>query len=234
MATFLALCQQVASDSGTIDGNSTLPTAVIGQTGRLAKIVRWTNQAWRSIQNAHGSWRWMQAEFSSGNVASGTRAYSGSDLGLTRHAEWAYSGRADENRFTLYPTADGVAQEGQLEFVDYRDFYTRFMRGPQTNARPTYFTINPENKIALHPIPDAAYTIRGIYRKTPQDLTANDDEPEMPARFHDLIVDAALVSLGIYDEAVAQIPLWRLRQIVRFSELETDQLPRITLAGALA
>jgi len=232
VATFLALCQQVASDSGTING--ALPTTVVGQTQRLGKIVRWTNQAWRSIQNAHGSWRWMQAEFSSGSIVSGTRAYSGSDLGLTRHAEWTFSGREDEERFSIYLTASGVADEGGLHFRDWSDFYPMFMRGTQTNGRPGYFTITPENKIALHPIPDAAYTIRGLYRKTPQDMTADTDEPEMPARFHDIIADAALVALGTHDESMSQLPLWRLRQIGLFSELETDQLPRIRLEGALA
>jgi hypothetical protein len=230
MSTFLALCQRVASESGTING--TFPTTVTAQTGRLAKVVRWTNDAWRSIQNAHGEWRWMRSDFSGPTVA-GTRSYSGSDFSLTRLGEWMCRGE-DEDRYSIYLTATGVADERPLIFVEYDTFFTTFMRGTQTNDYPTHFTITPDNKIALHPIPDAVYTVRGPYRKSPQELTADADEPEMPARFHHLIADLALDYLGTHDEAVLQIPLWRLRRMAGFSDLERDQLPRITLAGALA
>lgn len=232
MATFLALCQQLASESGTVSG--ALPTTVVGQTGRMGKIVRWTNEAWRSIQNARGDWRWMIAEFSSTAVASGTRAYAGSDFSLTRHAEWVYSGQEDEDRFSMYLTSDGVAYEYPLRYRAYDDFYTSFMRGTQTNAKPSYFTITPDNKMSFHPIPDASYTVRGLYRKTPQDLALDATEPEMPARFHDLIVQVAKEALEAHDEAVQLIPLTRLRKFSMFSELERDQLPKIRMAGALA
>jgi len=232
MATFLQLCQYVAADSGTISGESQ-PSTVVGQTGRLGKIVRWTNEAWRSIQNAHGEWRWMRSDFS-GPTVSGTRSYAGSDWSLTRHAEWVHDHTGNENRFSIYLTATGVSDEGPLAFRDYDWFYANCMRGTQTNGRPVYFSVTPDNKLALHPIPDAVYTVRGPYRKTPQDLTANSDEPEMPARFHDLIRDVALMALGTYDEAIQQIPLWRMQKIERFNHLERDQLPRVNIPGGEA
>lgn len=239
MATYLALCQKLASDSGTISG--TLPSTVVGQTQRLAKIVRWTNDAWRSIQNAHGSWRWMRSDFA-GQTVIGQRRYTGTDFGISRLAEWIYSGMPEENRYSCYKTATGVADEGPLCFLDWDMFYATKMRGPQTSGRPAYFTITPENEIALAPLPDAAYTVRGPYRKDVQDLTVpaaidaspDDNIPEMPVRFHDLIVDVALMMLGTHDEAQVQVPLWRLRQLSLFSDLERDQLPRISMAGTLA
>lgn len=232
MATFLQLCQRVASDSGTVNG--AFPTTVVGQTGRLGKIVRWTNEAWRSVQNAHAGWRWMRSDFS-GSTVSGTRSYSGSDLGVSsRFGEFVYSGYEDEQRFSIYLTATGVSDEGVLLFRDYEWFYTHCMRGTQTNDRPIYFTITPDNKLALHPIPDAVYTVRGPYRKDVQDLAVDADVPEMPARFHELIVDVALMSLGTHDEAPQQLQLWQLRKFGRFNDLERDQLPRMRLPEALA
>lgn len=232
MATYLALCQQLASDSGTL-GDGTALTAVTGQTGRKAKMVGWVNRAWRSIQNAHPAWRWMRSEFS-GSTVSGTRAYSGSDLGVaSRFGDFICSGEG-EQRFSIYLTATGVADEGRLFFKDYDWFYTNCMRGSQTNSRPAYFTITPDGELALHPIPDAAYTVRGPYRKDVQELTADGDIPEMPVRYHDLIVDVAMMMLQGHDEALNQIPLTRLRMLPRFAELEHDQLPRIRLAGPLA
>lgn len=232
MGTFLSLAQEVAADSGTING--TYPAAVTGQTGRLAKIVRYTNLAWRSIQNAHGAWRWMRSDFTSTAIASGTRSYTATTLSITRFGEFIVRDNTEEDRYTIYLTATGVSDERQLRFMDYDRFFATFMRGTQTNDYPTWFTITPDNKIALHPIPDDSYTIRGPFRKSPQELTADADEPEMPARFHYLIVDAALEMLGVHDEAVSQLPLWRLRKLRGFSDLERDQLPRIRFAGPLA
>lgn len=231
MATFLELCQRVASESGTVSGTN--PPGVTGQTGRYAKIVRWTNDAWRSIQNAHGSWRWMRSDFTSTDIASGTRAYSADDLNITRFGEFMLN-ESGEDRYSIYLTATGVSDERPLSYIDYDTFYANFMRGTQTNDYPTRFTITPDNKIALHPIPNASYTIRGPYRKSPQELTANSDEPEMPSRFHHVIADVALEMLGTHDEAAFQFPLWRLRKIRAFTDLERDQLPRIRYAGPLA
>lgn len=231
MATFLDLSQRAASESGTVNG--AFPSTVVGQTGRLGKIVRWTNDAWRSIQNAHGSWRWMQSDFTSTAIASGTRAYSASALSITRFGEFPI--RDDlEDRYSIYLTATGVSDERPLQFMDYEAFYTTAMRGTQTNGYPIWFTVTPANEIALHPIPDASYTLRGPYRKSPQELAADDDEPEMPGRFHYLIVDAALEFLAIHDEAAFQLPLWKLRKLRGFTDLERDQLPRMRFAPPLA
>lgn len=230
MSTFLELAQRVASDSGTING--TAPTAVTGQTGRLAKIVRWTNDAWRQIQNAHGEWLWMRSDFS-GGISSGTRSYSGSDLSLTRFGRWICAGEG-EDRYSIYKTATGVSDEGALTFLPYDYFYRTCLRGDQTNDRPAYFTITPDRKLSFHPIPDDSYTVRGPYRKSAQDLTADGDVPEMPEDYHDLIADVALQLLGAHDEAVTQLSLWQLRRLAKFSDLEREQLPQMDIAGALA
>lgn len=233
MATYLALAQKVASESG-VSSDGTNLSAVTGQTGRRAKIVRWTNDAWRSIQNAHTQWLWMRSTFSGSTVAD-TRGYSGSDLGVaSRFGDFLYTGNEDENRYSIYLTATGVSDEGPLYYRDYDFFWSTLMRGTQTSDRPQYFTIDPAGDLLLHPIPDAVYTVKGPYRKDVQELSADGDIPEMPTRFHDLIMDVALEMLALNDEAAAQFPLYRLRKIARFSELERDQLPRIRLAGALA
>ena len=144
------------------------------------------------------------------------------------------TGDVGENRFSIYLTATGVSDEGQLAFMPYDEFFVRCMRGTQTNQKPAFFTITPDNRLALHPIPDAIYTVRGPYRKDIQTLAANNDTPEMPSRFHDLIADAALEMLGVHDESAFQIPLWRLRKLRGFTDLERDQLPRLGFAGPLA
>jgi hypothetical protein len=228
MATFLQLCQKLTQDSGTAD--SSLPSTVVGQTGRLLKHVNWVNEAWRMIQSAEQDWRWMQGRFS-GTALSGQRDYSGSDLGVaTRFGNYICRNNGTEDRYTSYKTSDGVAEERVLLFVEYDQFVPRYMRGTQTNDAPTYFTIAPDGKLWLHPIPDASYTIQGPYRKSPQTLSLDGDTPEMPEEFHDLIVDVALqMSLAIHDES-PQVGGWAMRRTERYNQLRRSQLPTMQLA----
>lgn len=231
--TYLELAQAVARESGTITYGYPLSGAG-GGTERIGKVGVWVNDAWRSIQNAHEGWLWQRSDFSGPTVAA-QREYTGVELGVaSRFGEFLYDGSQNENRYSIYLTATGVSDEGQLQYKPYDEFFTVYMRGTQTNSRPSMFTITPAGKLALHPIPDAVYTVKGPYRKDLQVLSADGDIPEMPTRFHNIIVDAALIRLGTHDEAPVQIPLWRLRQFEEWGMLEQSQLPKMTFPGALA
>lgn len=237
MPTFLELANRVGSDSGT------LPEALTNVTGLTdeheLKIVRWTSEAWLSIQNAHREWLWMQSEFYGSTVAS-TARYAGTSFNdafalsaITRFSQWDCSGPR-ENRFKLYLPADGLAGAGRLQFQEWRDFYAYRMNTGAANNKPSHFSIDPQNRLVLSPTPDAVYTVIGPYRKSAQTLSASGDIPEMPVDLQDVIVSVALESLGTHDEAPQQIPLWKLRQNRIFCELEAQQLPQVRLAGPLA
>lgn len=228
MATFLELCKKVAQDSNTIEPSQI--TTVVDQTGRPALIVKWVGDAWRALQNAHANWRWMSGEFEGSTIINQAR-YAGSDFNLTRFAEWTYTGESDEDRFSLYDPSIGVSDEGQILYLQWDEWYRRYTRGSQTAAKPNFFTVSPGNDLCLGPTPDAVYTVRGLYRKSPQELAADNDTPEMPTRFHDLIVDMALLRVGTHEESVQQFQLWQMRQFELFRQLERDQLPRVRLAG---
>lgn len=230
--TYLELVQRLAAESGTVAEAQV--TDVASTNARIKKLVRWIDSAWRSIQLVH-QWRWMRSDFS-GETVIGTRFYSGIDLGVaSRFGSFIHTGDAREARFSAYLTATGVSDEGGLEYRDYDFFYTYLMRGEQTQRRPNFFTIAPDGTLGLHSIPDAVYTVKGPYRKDIQALSANGDIPEMPTRFHDLIVDVALeFYLDVHDEAAPMIPMHRLRRLPRFSQLEDDQLPAMRIAGPLA
>lgn len=226
MATYLELCQAVAKESGTVPGEGQ-PTSVSSQVGRLNKIVRWTNRAWETIQNERDGWRWMQGEFEGDTVAAQQR-YSASDLGIARFGEWKYTGLRQEPRFSLFDPAIGRNSEGPLNFLSWDDFYATQLRGSEQEGKPVWFSISPQEEIVLSPTPDKTYTVRGLYRKGVQTLTENTDVPEMPARFHDAIMWRALLFLATDDESVVQLPLWRLEYQRLMSDLQRDQLPRMT------
>ena len=227
MSTFLELCQKVARDSGTVSG--TLPSAVTSQSGRLAKVVYWTAEAWRIIQNRRSAWLWMRAEYEK-NLVAGTARYTASGFALTRWAEWI----VEKDTVTIYEASVGVSDEQPLVFMPWTTYRRTFERGTQTADRPRYFSVSPAGELCFGPKPDVIYTVRGEYRKTVQELAANTDEPEMPARFHDLVAHYGFLLLAEHDEAGLHIEVAQRRYRELMSDLERDQLPTMSLPDALA
>jgi hypothetical protein len=230
MATYLDLVRAVAGESGTVNDRD-LPLTLAGAAGRIAKMAGWTARAWVSIQNHRDGWVWMQDEFE-GQTAPAQARYTGTDLGAVRFARFPVLG-PHSDAFTIYRTSDGPSGEGVLRYVDYPAFLRLYQRGDNRlrDGAPSHFTLDQQGRLFLWPAPDGVYTLRGPYRKDVQILTADADVPEMPARFHDLIMWRALVMLAVNDESMNQLPFWRSEEIRLLSELEGDQLPAVRLAS---
>ena len=220
--TFLELCQRVGEESGTVAAGQ--PTTVTGQTGRLKTIVQWTAEAYQRIQTMRSNWLWLETEFEEDTIA-GTARYTPASWGFTRFAGWMVSGDETDPGFSIYASAIGVADEGPLSFLAWRNWYVTQTRGVRENAKPTYFTISPAKEFCLSPTPDQVYVVRGRYRKGPQVLAANGDIPEMPEHYHMGIVSYALTLLSESDEAFGQGQYWNGRWQGIRSDLERDQMP---------
>jgi hypothetical protein len=230
VSTFLELCQKVARESGTVSG--TLPSSVASQTGRLGKIVFWTADAWRQIQNRRSAWLWMRDEFGSPDAvtSAGSKRYTAASWNLTRLAEWII----DDDTVTIYLQATGVSDEGPIKYLPWHLYRRQYERGAQEQNRPVHFTVSPANEFCLGPTPDDTYVVRGEYRKTPQELTANGDIPEMPLRFHELVAWYGFLLMAEHDEGPFHIAVATRRKRELLDELERDQLPQMTLPEALA
>jgi hypothetical protein len=231
MATFLELAQKTAQESGVV-AQQGQPISVIGQTGRLKEIVDWTRDAWVRVQNAQNDWRFMRREFTSTATTIGSARYTAASFGITDFAEWLVENEDDYNIYTCYRQSLGVADERPLRFLPWPVWRGRYGRGQQVNKRPIYYAISPNNEFCLGPIPDAAYIVRGEYRRTPQVLTENTDIPICPERFHDVIVWRAIQLLGEEAEAVeVQIPaaIRNYREIN--GDLMRDQRPRMRIVS---
>lgn len=205
------------------------PSSVLNQSGRLAKIVDWTQQAWLDIQNRSAHWRWMQGDFE-GTVMTAVREYSPDNLNATRFGEWIED-IDGVSAISLYET---VTDEAFLPYWEWSTVYAVRLRGVQTPSRPDAWSVKGKSTLFLATIPDQNYTIRGIYRKAPQVLAANDDVPEMPSRFHDLIWMEAMGYAFNDDESYNQPVFMTRRAKDMMSALERDQLPEISDAEALA
>lgn len=233
--TFLELCQEVARESGTVPGTGK-PQTVSGNTNRLANIVSWTNEAYDRIQTESDNWRWLSAEFES-PLISGAQRYTAVSLGISsRFSHWMPESEGRRSGFTIWNTTTGRVGEGDLAYLNWYDFRRTCLRGdPDDNAgTPSYFSIDDQDRLVFYPIPNDTFTITGQYYKAPQELTADDDVPEMPSRFHRAIKWRALVQLVVFDESPEQFSAWDQYEKKIMADLRRQQQPRFRVAGPLA
>ncbi|MCR4332424.1 MAG: hypothetical protein NUV34_06950 [Sulfuricaulis sp.] len=231
MSTYLQLCtklRQLSSDSGTG------PAAVTGQTGELARIVQWVADSYTDIQVEKDSWRWMRKSFTV-SATSGDGAYAYTDctdtVTATAIARWS---RWYRDSIKCYLTSAGVGGEYALHWLPWEDFRRIYRYGTQTNAPPCHVSEDPTQALVLGPIPDATYTVSGDYQIGPQTLAADGDTPEMPAKFHMLIVYDALIRYGFNRAAAEALQLAQVEGSRLASALRREQLPQITLGRSLA
>jgi|TARA_Y100000310_G_scaffold151285_1_gene150852 hypothetical protein len=223
MSTFLEICQKVARESGTISGVQ--PAAVTSQVGRLLEVVNWVIDAWHDIQSDRPNWLWMRKEFSDVTIAS-TAKYAATAWSLTSFSRWVVEPKV----VTIYLTATGVSDEGELANITWATWRERYGRGTQTEDRPVEYAISPDGQFCLGPIPDAVYTISGEYYEGRQTLAADGDIPNMPERFHDAIVWKALMKLARRDENAEGKVDFEAEYTSIKEDLERDQLPQISIS----
>lgn len=235
MSTFLQLCQDVARESGTFP-NVGDPATVASQSGRMLRLISWVKTAYEDIQRHRNDWRWLHADFS-GQTISGTRTYDSAAMSISdRFSRWIFQGEEGENLFSIYKTSEGQDTEQHLNFMNWHEFRRERMVGSAASdtGKPTHVSVNYSDELVFYPTPDAAYTVRGVYFKSPQILSVDADTPEMPSQFHDAIRYKALILMGGFDEAGDQMPFWSAELFKLMEELIKHQTPRIRTAGPLA
>ena len=85
----------------------------------------------------------------------------------------------------------------KLTYITYDDYRRRFLSTAQTNnsdhyGTPDYVFKTQDDKFGLYRVPDSdGYTINYEYWKTHSDLSGSTDTPDIPARFHDVVVARA-------------------------------------------
>ncbi len=216
------------------------PAAVTGQTGQLLDVVTWIKNAWTELQNSKQDWRWMRSSFTVNTTASDD-SYAFGDctdtltvVAIARFGRWLPIDTDGTPVFKRYLTSAGVGTEVFLGYVPWGSFRSLYKTGTQNNGQPVYFTIDPQNNLVLGPKPDGIYTITGDYQRGAQVLAANGDTPDMPSRFHQLIVYEAMKKYA--GSTAAPEVMFRAasegRAVMR--QLERDQLPSIGMAQPLA
>jgi len=226
--TFLQLCQMVARESGTINGVN--PPTVVGQNGRLLKVVSWTRDAWERIQNERADWLWMRKEFTGAETTAGAARYTGASWNLPRLGRWI-TDRGAYLPVTAYLKSAGRIDEAVVRHIGYDQWRTSYGRGVQEQGRPVHYAISPTNEMCLGPVPDDTYVISGEYQKNAQTLAGNDDVPELPGDLHDIIAWRAVTLLDGHDEAPQHLATAYSEFQRLWEVLIRTQLPTIGAGG---
>jgi len=232
---YLELAVKARQECGA---SGTGPAAVTNQTGESKRIVDWAADAWTEIQNRHENWKWMRSSFTFNTVLNDdTYAFGGctdtkTSAAIARFARWWWENL--EYSFRIYLQSSGVATEGWLIPMDYEQFKRRYRFGTQNNGFPAHYTIDEDDNILLGPKPNGVYVVSGDYQRGALVLAANSDTPDMPARFHMLIVYEAMLKYAGYESAQEVWTRAMAHRGVLMRQLEGNQLPQMKLAEPLA
>lgn len=238
MGTFLSICKDVARESGTVPTWASIST-MQDQTGRIQRVGEWVNSAHNDIQRSQRDWLWLLGEFS-GALTASTQTYTAASLlsaeDAARFSEWRMVDRDGIWAFSVYLTSAGQSTEQRIRYEPYQRFRQTYLFGSKATdtGMPQVVSVNPSQGLVFSPTPDAAYTVRGLFQKSPQTLSADADKPEMPAQFHDAIKFKALMHMAVFDEATDQSGSWEREYMRIKGELMDHQLPPFQMAGPLA
>jgi len=207
----------------------------------MKRVVDWVATAWREIQNKYIDWRWMHRSFT-GTTTTGQSEYAATvftdttDSALiSRFGRWLTHDDTGYSLMTVYATAPGVSGERYLTFLPWEAFRTIYRFGTQNNGVPVHFSITPANKFAIGPAPDATgYTVNGDYQMSAQELSADANTPEMPTRFHMLIVYEGMKKYASYESAPEVYESGKNESGRMWGDLILDQRPSIPLSEPLA
>lgn len=216
---FLEICQAARLECGVSGTDST----VVGATGEWGQVVHWCRQAWRDIQLKHDDWNFMRGTMSfTAVVDQAEYAYDGAEIALTDFSRWK------DNSFRIYK--DTVADQHFLSHLDYERFRDTYIYGSYqtTSAYPNAIAVTPTDGLILGLLPDYAYTVTGEYFKNVESMTLDADEPDLPERFHMIIVWKAMERYGRFEESGTVMQVARNEFDSMLFALEGDELPRIT------
>ena len=120
---FRDLCQKTTMRCSIGDADGSIPTSVVGQTGELARVVDWVQDAWNDIQTKHNTWQWMRSKFTVNTVAD-QQAYAptvctdtvhGGTITMARFREWKL--RDYRNPPKIYLTSTGIRGQRWLTWI---------------------------------------------------------------------------------------------------------------------
>ena len=233
---FLELVNLTRSEAGVAGGD--LNTLQAGLSLEGQRFKSWVANEWKKIQAEHSDWQFLRSNFEFDTVADQAKytpqqakvTDDGTNTGASILASW----KLDSLRIST--SGNNYADEalaGFLTWEQYRNLY-QYGRMRFERSKPVVFTSDPQKNLWFGIIPNGAYTVNGEFYRTPQALSADEDEPLMPERFHSLVAYKALRAYGIFQSAPEVIG--RADDVIStlYMDLIADQLPTMQMGAPLA
>ena len=199
-------------------------------TGEAARFANWINAAWVDLQTSKDDWQWMLEDFEF-NTATHQQVYSADDVGVaSTFANWK------RDSFRCSSVGQSYSDEQLMNYMDYQTFRNLYIYGNMrtTYARPVVVSITPQKDLAFGSVPDQAYVIDAQYYVKPTEMSANTDTPNIPERFHMLLVYRAMMYYGGFEAAPEVYQRGETEYSRLYKRLEVDQLPTIISGPPLA
>ena len=172
------------------------PATVVSPSDRNARIINAVADAWADLQ-AERDWRWMRETLDVA-LTIGQQTYTGTALGATRFGRW----RKEDLDYQpiIYKTGTPNAL-WHLDYWQLDQFRYQYLYRTWGNSTPLGWTFDESNQLIIGPAPAVAYNIRIEQWKEPSALSADADTPDMPSRFHLVLVWKALQAVARQDAA---------------------------------
>lgn len=198
--------------------------------GEAARFANWINAAWVDLQTAKEDWQWMLKDFVF-NLTAQQQVYTPTNAGVdSTFANWK------RDSFRCSSVGQSFKDEQLMNYMDYPTFRNLYIYGNMrtTYARPVVVSITPDKNLAFGSNPDQAYVVNGQYYVKPVDLAADADTPNIPDRFHLLLVYRAMMYYGGFEAAPEVYTRGETEYNRLYKRLEVDQLPTIISGPPLA
>lgn len=206
-------------------------TTITGLTGESLRFLDWINAAWVDIQTAHEDWQFMRQPLQFNTVTSQWQ-YTPTEVGVgATFANWK------RDSFRASSVGANYGDEQLLNFMEWNTFRNlyQYANMRNTTARPVVVTIVPPSKnLGLGAIPNQPYVIVGEYYRKPTEFTTATQEPDLPERFHPMIVYRAMMFYAGYEAATEVYQRGELEFKRLMNRLEIDQLPDLISGPPLA
>ncbi len=160
-------------------------------------------------------------------------SFTPASAGITDFSRWSL----ECNAFTAYPVAAGITQQSYLKYLPCNEWEDKYLFGGGVDpGAPAEMSIDPKNDaLLIGPEPNESYIIQGKYIQEATELSGDSDTPSMPAQFHRVIVDKALLFFAAHVSS-AEIFTTATKDLEDgMSRLELNQKPMMSInAGSLA
>lgn len=185
--SYLDLCRALVAELGIAGGTG--PSAVTGQSGELANVVRWVADADVAVQLLWQDWQflWTPGPSSEQLIAGDDTIPIITDLGTEIEDGLVFTVAGRSYRPTWMP---------------WDSFRNHFKTNAKTTlSRPTHWTVRPDKIVELSHIAAAPIPWTMEYHRRPARMTANSQTSPIPDEYDRIIVARAALMYGGREDA---------------------------------